>query len=113
MTLKRKVTMKFYIFFITLSIISCAGCSKLANDASLLMCSGLETNPNFCAETISKNYWDLLLPLVGLFISINPITTNDAEKIKLDVNISSKSNQPKKIAKTGVRKEKLATPEAG
>ena len=32
------------------------GCSKIRNDASMLLCTSLETNPNFCSETVSQNY---------------------------------------------------------
>ena len=37
-------------------IIACFGCSKIKDDASMLVCTSLETNPNLCAETVSKNY---------------------------------------------------------
>ena len=41
--------------FLIISIVF-FGCSKIKDDASMLVCTSLETNPNLCAETVSKNY---------------------------------------------------------
>ena len=32
------------------------GCSKIRDDATMVLCSSLETNPHLCSKTISKNY---------------------------------------------------------
>mgnify|MGYP001368611118 FL=1 len=32
------------------------GCSKIRDDATMVLCTSLETNPNVCSKTISKNY---------------------------------------------------------
>ncbi len=42
------------IFLIILNIFQ--GCGKVTNDASMMLCTSLETNPNLCTETVSKNY---------------------------------------------------------
>ncbi len=41
--------------FLIISIVF-FGCSKIKDDASMLICTSLETNPNLCTETVSKNY---------------------------------------------------------
>ena len=49
---------KMYIklpIFLIISIVF-FGCSKIKDDASMLICTSLETNPNLCTETVSKNY---------------------------------------------------------
>ena len=43
------------LIFLILGIVF-FGCSKIKDDASMLVCTSLETNPNLCAETVSKNY---------------------------------------------------------
>ena len=43
----------------------------------------------------------------------SPITTKEAANKNVESRISPSSNQPKKIANIGLKKEKLATPEAG
>ena len=48
-----------------------------------------------------------------LLININPVITRKAAKRKSGVITSLKINHPKKIVNIGVKKEKLATPEAG
>ncbi len=30
-------------------------CSKIRNDTTMMLCTSLETNPNLCSKTISKN----------------------------------------------------------
>jgi len=32
------------------------GCSKIRNDATMVLCTSFETNPNLCSKTISENY---------------------------------------------------------
>lgn len=32
------------------------GCSKIRDDATMVLCTSLETNPHLCSKTISKNY---------------------------------------------------------
>lgn len=86
-------------------------CSKIRNDTTMMLCTSLETNPNLCSKTISKNLW--FIYSFYLLININPVITKKAAKIKSGVITSLKINHPKKIVNIGVKKEKLATPEAG
>ena len=32
------------------------GCSKIRYDATMVLCTSLETNPKLCSKTIYKNY---------------------------------------------------------
>ena len=48
--------MKKNIFILIIITFINFGCSKIRNDASMLLCTSLETNPNLCSETISRNY---------------------------------------------------------
>ena len=53
--------------------------------------------------------------IYGLFLLIqtSPNITKKAAKIKERFNVSSSNSQPKKIVKIGLKKEKLATLDAG
>lgn len=48
--------MKKKIIIIILITLLNFGCSKIRNDAAMMICSSLETNPHLCSETIAKNY---------------------------------------------------------
>jgi hypothetical protein len=48
-----------------------------------------------------------------LLIQTNPNTTKTAARIKDESNVSASNSQPKNIVKIGLKKEKLATPDAG
>tara|TARA_B110000093_G_scaffold161083_1_gene182047 strand:+ start:1008 stop:1163 length:156 start_codon:yes stop_codon:yes gene_type:complete len=51
--------------------------------------------------------------LAFLLIQIKPNITKPAAIMKVKLTDSFKSSQPKNIVKMGLKKEKLATPEAG
>ena len=48
-----------------------------------------------------------------LLIQTKPNTTKNAARIKEKSNVSSSNSQPKNIVKMGLKKEKLATLDAG
>ena len=47
-----RILLAIFILILSLNL----GCSKIRNDASMLLCTSLETNPNFCSETVSQNF---------------------------------------------------------
>ncbi|MFL2801645.1 MAG: hypothetical protein ACJ0DD_02640 [Paracoccaceae bacterium] len=48
--------MKKKIIIIILITLLNFGCSKIRNDAAMIICSSLETNPYLCSKTVDKNY---------------------------------------------------------
>ena len=48
--------MRLILIILIIGLSITQGCSKIKNDASMMLCTSLETNPNFCTETVSENY---------------------------------------------------------
>ena len=52
---KRSIMKKKILILIIITLFN-IGCSKIRDDATMVLCTSLETNPNLCSKTISKNY---------------------------------------------------------
>ena len=52
---KRSIMNKKILILIMIALFN-IGCSKIRDDATMVLCTSLETNPNLCSKTISKNY---------------------------------------------------------
>ena len=48
--------MRIILIILIMGLSITQGCSKIRNDASMMLCTSLETNPNFCSKTVSENY---------------------------------------------------------
>ena len=50
------LSMRIILIILIIGLSITQGCSKIKNDATMMLCTSLETNPNFCTETVSENY---------------------------------------------------------
>ena len=92
--MKKKILI---LIIITLFNISC---SKIRDDATMVLCTSLETNPNLCSKTISKNY-QYNCKSFYRFIKISPEITKNAAIRKSKVITSPNISHPKKIVNIG------------
>ena len=53
---KGTLSMRIILIILIMGLSITQGCSKIRNDASMMLCTSLETNPNLCTETVSENY---------------------------------------------------------